>query len=264
MAGKHIFYVIVLVFLANVLSAQVIRVDSSKMGRGTNEVVIFSKDGGSGSSGSAPSWKEDNVVKLGLLNVASGNIPIYYERRLLPLLSVQAGVGVTVRDFAADVVNMIFTNGEPPYNPYYQYAERKPKVGYYMSIQPKVYTSSDAMDGFWVSPMLEFKRFNFKANMVDQTAISSGDGPVYLTNSFQSEFRNDLDFTLNIGWQWLLDNKVAVEYSMGAGFRRFWEERQNIGDGYNNGYGQSYVNSTRYFNGWRPDFNFCLSVGGFF
>jgi uncharacterized protein DUF3575 len=262
---KSIFYVIVLLLLTNGLSAQIIRVDTSKMGRGTNEVVIFSKDAGSSTTGIHGPGHDNNVIKLGILNVPSGNIPLYYERKMLPWLGLQGGVGLTTRDFVADVVNILFTNGQDNYNYYYQYTERKPLVGYYLSAQPKFYFNGDATDGFWLSPMLEFKRFNFKANMVAENAAATNEQS-YLPNTFFSEHRNDLDFTVNIGWQWLLDNKVAIEYSMGAGFRRFWEHRLEVeGVATINSYNySSFSNNTRDYNGWRPEFNLCLNVGGFF
>ena len=134
-------------------------------------------------------------------------------------------------------------------------------MGVYASIQPKFYIHSNAIEGFWLGPILEFKRFNYKANVADVNA-SSSDAPTYLPNTYQHEYRNALDFTFNVGWQFKF-SPLILEYSMGAGFRRFWEQRSDVEYTYGSG-PPYYTNGFRTYGGFRPELNMELNFGGFF
>jgi hypothetical protein len=209
----------------------------------------------------------DNVLKLGLLYWVSGCIPIYYERKITPWLSLEGGLGLTTRDFVADVVN-IYLNGindNEGLNPYYQYHARKSEVGVYASLQPKFYIRNNAIEGFWFGPMLEFKRFDYKAGIANVNSQGDANGnPIYL-NTYQPEHRNAVDFTFNVGWQFKYRSNLALEYSMGAGFRRFWEQRSDVEYASGLTSGPPYFsNGIRDYNGYRPEFNMALSFGGFF
>ena len=91
------------------------------------------------------------------------------------------------------------------------------------------------------------------------------EGPVYLPNSYMNEYRNAVDFTVNVGYQKLF-NPLVVEFYSGIGFRRFWEVRSDIETGtVNSTTGSSnYANLVRNYNGYRPEFNLALNFGGFF
>ncbi len=255
-----IFTAMAIMFFAGDIKAQTIRVDTTRHEQGSTEVIVFSRDASRTKLSKAE--KANNIVKIGLTTWVSGVIPFYYERKIFPWLSVQGGVGLTTRDFVADVINIIFVD-EPNYSPYYTYNERKALVGYYLSFQPKFYVKKEALGSFWLSPMIEFKRYNFKANEVDEfnSNLNTG-GPSYLPNTYMMEHRNAVDFTLNLGWQWMFD-PLIVEFSMGAGFRRFWEQRLDI-QSVSYSTGQIYVNEARYYGNFRPELNLSLNFGGFF
>ena len=209
-----------------------------------------------------------NIVKGGLFYFASGCLPVFYERKVLPWLSIEAGLGLTTRDFMADGVNAYISilAGNQGMNPYYQYSERKSLPGIYISAQPKFYVHNDALEGFWFGPVLEFKRFDYKANLVNVNALANLDGnPIYLPNSYQNEYRNAVDFTFNVGWQWFYNHHLTLEYLMGAGFRRFWEQRSDIEATQSYSSGPPYfTNGVRVYGGYRPEINVELNFGGFF
>ena len=205
--------------------------------------------------------EEQNILKIGALYFVSGNIPLYYERKIMPWLSIQAGIGLTSRDFVADVVNWYLDNinQDEGLNPYYQYKERKPLVGVYASLQPKFYVIDPALAGFWISPMVEFKQYNFKANLSDVNSSSNA----YLPNTYQHEHRNVIDFTINTGYQWMF-NVMTLEASTGLGFRRFWEQRIDVEYAGTNGGAPYTTNGVRNFKGYRFEYNISLNFGGFF
>jgi hypothetical protein len=216
---------------------------------------------------------EANVIKFSMLSWISGCIPFYYERRVTPWMSLQFGLGLTTRDFIADGVTYIVDGlGSAPqnYNNYAFYGSqgRKSSIGAYASFQPKFYPGRRALAGFYVSPMVEFKRFDFTAENVDPTAVSDDEQPVYLSSKIK-EYRNAVDFTVNIGRQWLLPSKVSLEIMGGVGFRKLWEQRRFIteSDAYNpaTGYsGYSFTNTTTWSNTYRPEFNLSFIIGGYF
>jgi len=215
-----------------------------------------------------------NVVKTSLTSWLSGCIPVYYERRVTPWLGLQGGLGITTRDFMAnlrDDIYYIYSTNPVAYNNYAFYSTqgRKTALGVYVSFQPKFYPRKNALGGFFVSPMLEYKRFDYTAEYTDQSITSDESQPTYVAKTMP-EYRNTVDFTVNVGWQWLFQSKVSLELMMGAGFRKLWEQRRVINQtnvynpvsGYNDGY--IYTTNALWSTSYRPEFNLTLNIGGYF
>jgi len=264
---KRVFALVMILLAAGVLHAQTYMIDSTGKQVKVNRPVVHSKPPEEMDLPKPKVVHDNNVLKGGLLYFVSGCIPVYYERRVLPWLSIEAGVGLTTRDFIADGANIVINgnNDNEGLNPYYRYNARKPLVGEYASIQPKFYIRNNAMEGFWLGPVIEFKRFNYKANLAAVNTLPDDNGnPVYMPNVYQKEYRNALDFTFNVGWQFKY-NTLCLEYLMGAGFRRFWEQRSDVENAGGLTPGPPYfTNGLRTYNGYRPEFNMELNFGGFF
>ena len=204
-------------------------------------------------------WEtRNNVIKGGLLYWLSGVEPVYYERKITPWFTIQGGIGLTSRDFMADLTNLwIYAlNDGVSANNYADYHERKVVVSIYSSLQPKFYTNITAMNGFYISPKVEFKRYNYKANLVDPNQT----GLFYLPNQYYKEHFTVVDFTANVGWQWMFD-PLTLELNLGAGVRKYWQNRLDIEEDNTTGL---YTNGVNNFNGIRPTFNIELNLGGFF
>lgn len=220
-----------------------------------------------------------NVIKFSLMSWLSGCIPFYYERRVTPWLGLQFGLGLTTRDFIADLTTVAIDglrdDQVPNYNNYGLYTNvgRKSSVGAYVSFQPKFYPGQKALSGFFVSPMVEFKRFDYKAQYTDPTVVldNSYDDYPQLTYTSQTlaEYRNTVDFTVNVGRQWLLQSNVSLELMGGVGFRKIWEQRRYINQEpvYNPSTGNNgdvYITSTQFSTFFRPEFNLSFIIGGCF
>jgi hypothetical protein len=239
--------------------------DSDKKISGTD--YSYYKRGRDGKGNSEDVRPEANVVKMGLTRWLSGVIPFYYERRVAPFVSLQFGLGLTTRDFIYDgITELSYALGSTPgvYNNYgfYQTQGRKASVGVYASFQPKFYPKSRALTNFFVSPMVEFKRFDYKAQLANNLSINGNDEPTYQSN-YMWEYRNCVDFTVNVGRQWFLNSGVSLELRGGVGFQKIWEFRRNILQT-NPGGNSGYYNSTINFSYYRPEFNLDLNIGGFF
>jgi hypothetical protein len=263
----HLITPIIFILVANVSNGQTYMIDSTGKKVMVKQTIVHSRPPESEEIPQNKPHQDFNTMKAGLLYFVSGCIPVYYERKVLPWLSVQGGIGLTTRDFVADVVNIVLEgyNVNEGLNPYYRYNERKSLVGVYASLQPKFYIHNNALDGFWFGPTFEFKQYNYKANLADVNSLPDDYGnPVYLSNKFQREYRNAVDATFNVGWQFKY-NRLCLEYSMGVGFRRFWEKRSDV-ESYSTATGIApyFTNGVRTYSGYRPEINMALSFGGFF
>lgn len=221
-----------------------------------------------------------NAVGMPILSWVQGYLPVYYERQLTKFLSIKAGVGLTFRSFTNDLGMLIWKDGKnsdyfdeyetPNENDisdtYESYKFRKPGVGYYVSIAPKFYVHNEGMNGFCVYPSLEYKHFGFKAQFA-RTDVSTNNVTTYDTelprqkNKFMNEANKCLDFTLNIGGLYQKDGKFYIEWRLGAGLRKQWSTRLDVGE---NTLIDRFVNIERKYSRLKPVFVTDIIIGGLF
>ncbi len=221
-----------------------------------------------------------NSVGMSLLSWVQGYLPVYYERNLLPFLSIKAGVGITFRSFTNDLGQVIWNDGKrseffDSYNGPYQdvkdsyehYTYRLGGVGYYFAFAPKFYVHSEGMNGFTVSPMIEFKHFASKAKTA-RTDIDVTNNYAYTDNDlprtpvgFQKETLNCIDFTVNIGGHYQTSKVFFIEWRLGAGVRKSYANRLDVGI---NTLTDRYQNEARRYQSVKPFFATDIILGGLF
>lgn len=221
-----------------------------------------------------------NAVGISLLSWVQGYLPVYYERGLLPFLSVKAGVGLTFRSFTNDLGQVIWRDGKrseyfDPYNgpyddvtdSYERYSYRTGAVGYYFAFAPKFFVHSEGMHGFTVSPMIEYKHFASKAKRA-RTDVSTNGYYAYsdseiprIPNSFMAESLNCIDFTVNIGGLYQVSKLFYIEWRLGAGIRKSYSKRLDVGI---NTTSELYQNVLRSYQSIKPFFGTDIIVGGLF
>jgi len=194
-----------------------------------------------------------NSVKIGLLGPVFGEVPIYYERYITDWFTIQAGVGITFRDFFGDFYTAdALTFGKSKHNKYNnwnelyevdlldenqsgtpRYQTRKAGVGFCASFAPRFFpgfsstiynngNSTSAFDeGMYLSPFVQYSIRNYKAQKVDI------DGN-YLENEKMKEKTSSLMFLLVLGYE---KNFVPVmlDCYVGFGFVRSSNSRLDIG-----------------------------------
>lgn len=207
---------------------------SKKTRKDSTVVIIFNNN--SDSEEKKKSTGEDNIIKIAPLGFINGTFPVYFERRINDFFTIQAGVGLTgrnyMRSWIRQAANIDFGSTESEYKemdyPWlptsglydeadrtFDFTHRKAGIGFMASIQPRFYFESDAPDGAFMGLSLDYGRYNF-----------SIPGMVYNANIFswehkgdtKKEYENLTDFMVYWGYQSVFD-KLTVEYTTGLGYR---------------------------------------------
>jgi hypothetical protein len=195
------------------------------------EVIYFSKD----SSASKPVKKnrseEQNIIKVAPLAFLSGSIPVYFEREINHFFSIQAGAGITTRNYLREWVNNLEFN-KPEYskttwngttsygenmNSMNDFANRKSSIGYSFSIQPRIYFESEGMNGSFIALSYDRLRYNFSSQKIETGPSVSGE-PEF-TSEYFKEHENISDIAVSFGSQTLYD-RISVEYAIGMALRK--------------------------------------------
>lgn len=252
---------------------------------GAQKMITFDSRSSSSSNSnyrrSRPQDDGKNSITMGVGSMLNGYIPFYYERTLLPMLTIQVGAGFTFRSFPNDLGMAIYDDGQNSdhfrggylydiSDKYSSYKYRKSSVGQYFSIAPKVYFGESALNGAYIGPMLEYKRFRYKAKLADVTvdarSYSYSDDNVPRSAETMNERMNCLDYTFNVGGHFQAGGHLAIGWNVGIGGRTLDAERLDIGIiESRTGSGQSsFSNVTRSFSATRPLFVFNFTMGGWF
>lgn len=252
---------------------------------GAQKMITFdSRSSSSGNSNYKRSRRQDdgkNSITMGVGSMLNGYIPFYYERTLLPMLTIQVGAGFTFRSFPNDLGMAIYDDGATSdyfrggyrydvSDKYSSYKYRKASIGQYFSIAPKVYFGESALNGAYIGPMLEYKRFRYKAQLADVTvdpgSYSHSDDQVQRSTQTMNERMDCLDYTFNIGGHFQAAGHLAIGWNVGIGGRTLNAERLDIGvvDSPSPGGRSNFANEIRTFSATRPLFVFNFTIGGWF
>lgn len=220
-------------------------------------------------SSSTPGF--DNVVKIAPLSFIIGKIPVYYERKINDFFAVQAGFGVTSKHYFKDALyadgdgissgslykSIKWSDGNA--NTYYDAVSpygnenRKYKLGYMVSLEPRVYFDSDeGLDGFFLGIGYTKARYNF-----DSKEIKSGVTALTYTGGTVKEFDNLSTLMVSFGAQTMYDH-LSLEYTTGLGIRSTKGQRYLYD---NNGSSGKYVTGTGYIEKSGLAFDLTLRVG---
>ena len=227
-----------------------------------------------------------NSVTINLLGWISGQTQVYYERGFNDVLSAAVGAGVTTRPFTMDVFSDLgfgqesdnfngSGGGGNTYNQdldddYSAYRHRKSRPGLALSFSPKVYYRAEGMDGGFIAPRVEYKKFRWQAEMLNTTTPTQRSYSSDLSNSdygsgTQAESVRCLDLTINWGGHYQTGNRVVISWSSGFGVRSMRGERQDLGmRSYDGGTSYYYVNAVREIEKTTFLAAFTFAIGGCF
>ncbi len=198
--------------------------------------------------------KEQNIIKIAPLSFISGYIPLYFEREINSFFSLQAGAGVTTRNYLKEWVNNLDlddkeevkntwnapgNDGNSSYYPATDYTNRKSSLGYYFSIQPRIYFGNEGMEGSFLGISYDRSRYNYSSKKIVNGSSSSNGDPVFTSETFK-EYETVSDISANFGTQSLYD-RIAVEYTVGVALRtitgrRYAYTNDNLTGQYVDGY----------------------------
>jgi hypothetical protein len=92
---------------------------------------------------------------------------------------------------------------------------RKPNLGFLLSVQPRIYFNSEAPDESFMSISYDFYRYNFS---IPGIVYNSNLNEYKHTGSNKKEHENISDLMVGFGYQDVYD-RLSLDYSMGLGIR---------------------------------------------
>jgi hypothetical protein len=234
------------------------------------DTVYFQRQSKNGYTKKQKRSSEQNIIKLSPLSILNGFIPVYYERELNSTFAIQAGIGVTSRNYLKEWTNKAQEdNGDlqttkwsdgtvddyTDYSDYYNYKQRKSALGYFVAVEPRVYFENEGLEGSFIGLSLSRANYKFNANKITTGVAVTTSDPKFTTGTF-AEFENITDVLVTYGYQTLYD-KVAIEYNLGLGLRKLKGERYAYGQDNSNKWidGVSTIDKTKL------GFNFSIKLG---
>ena len=239
------------------------------------ETVYFKKDTKTKSSKKKNNDMEQ-IVKVSPLSFIAGFIPVYYERSVNETFSVQLGAGITTTNYIKDAlryaqgnqnndVKSTKWNTTNTNNTYFnennneQYKNRETKMGYYVSLEPRVYFNSEGLEGSFMGLSVSNARYNINSKKVATTNNNSGQ-PIFTNNIYKGN-ETITDFFVNFGTQTLYD-KISLEYHFGLGLRKITgKEYAFAQDFLSSSSMQKYVEGESTLNKTKVGFNVSIKVG---
>ena len=197
-------------------------------------VIFF---GSEAAASKADSKYDANAVKLGIFEMIQGLYGFSYERELSDLFSIQAGLGLTGRNWtygvlgsdwfgsaAAEQSSPTFTNGNDERDEDYDYKSRKAVPGFYIALQPKFYyADEDGMDGTYLGLNFQYRRYNY-----DAYGTLTNDYAEFKSGNDIREFEKQTILALSWGYQ-NMNEKTVIDYHIAAGIRSISGERRDVG-----------------------------------
>lgn len=171
---------------------------------------------------------QDNIIKVAPTGIFVGQIPLIYERKLTPNISVQVAGGLTNQNYVRTLFmkaheRSIITDYPSNFPIYssdesenlYSFNTRKAETGTMFSIQPKFYTDDDALDGSYIG--FSYSIYNYKFSMPAATYNTTTG--LRFNGAPQSESEKITDFMLHYGVQ-NINGHFSFEYSSAIGLRK--------------------------------------------
>ncbi len=171
---------------------------------------------------------QNNIIKIAPTGIFVGQIPLIYERKLTPNISVQTAIGLTNQNYVRTLFmkaqeRSIITDYPSNFPIYssdesenlYSFNTRKAETGTMFSIQPKFYTDDDALDGSYIGFSYSVYNYKFSTPAATYNATSG----LRFNGAQKNESEKITDFMLHYGVQ-NINGHFAFEYSSAIGLRK--------------------------------------------
>ena len=154
----------------------------------TNNISHYLDDGGL--------TDVNQVLKVNVISIVNGDLPLYYERAFGKSFGIEIGAGILLPYYTSPRLSGIFSQ---------KFEINNQNLGYSIWFQPKYYVRRDALDSYYIG--LQFKRKDFNQNI--KTQVITG-------------------YTLNYGFQFILGKRIIIDLSAGLGISSLkTKQRQN-------------------------------------
>lgn len=193
------------------------------------QTVYFTKDTSSVKKKHHRS-SETNIVKIAPLSFLFGLVPVFYERRISDIFSVQVGAGITIKNYMKEITDDLelgkadeedftynWNNGQGSVTNFGSDDSKNTyKTGTFFSIQPRIYFEGEAMDGWYMGLSYENTTYKFGSPTI-VTGVSYSN-PVAFTSTYSKDYNKYSDIAVHFGGQSIYD-RLSLEYSFGIAIR---------------------------------------------
>lgn len=192
---RNLFGILLILFLGS-FATDIIGQDTTKT------IITYSRVGSKRERPSAEQSKK-HLLKVDPFAVLVGEIPFFYETRIIPKISVELLAGITHSDYLYELTNLLYI---------YETGDRSPLFGYTFGTALKFYPSdyTYALEGPYFGLEARVKRFNTNLR---NTCSSTN------TSSNFLEKRNVIDGKIIGGYIWHPGDNFVVEAYGGIGIR---------------------------------------------
>lgn len=170
---------------------------------------------------------EENIIKITPLGFVSGIVPVYYEKVINEFFTLQGGIGITSRNYIRSAFqeagetaikidypwiddNQYLDEADAPIT----FTHRTAKIGYAISLEPRLYFDSEAPDGSYFGVSYDFYRYNFNIPAI----ISTTTGSYVHKGGLQKEHENISDLMAVFGYHSIYE-RLTLDFSLGLGLR---------------------------------------------
>ncbi len=127
-----------------------------------------------------------HIVKLNLLTVLNGDLPLHYEYVISNSFAVEVGVGLLLPYYFPDILQKVYNNP----------GIIDPNFGYSLWLFPKFYLARSAPEDAYIG--IEYRQRNFNLD------------------SYKATYT---DVTAHYGFQLIWGKRLVFDYSVGIGYR---------------------------------------------
>ena len=155
---------------------------NKKQAKDSSVTIIFQESqAASTSSKNKKGSSENNIIKIAPLGFISGQFPLLFERRISDFFTIQAGGGLTNKNFVRAAWNGISDDMAETKYPWdngnyndeadglYNFDSRKPQMGYMYTVEPRIYFESEAPEGNFLGLAYNYAHYNFQIPALTKT-----------------------------------------------------------------------------------------------
>lgn len=153
---------------------------------------------------------ERNSIKISILEILTGDFPIYYERALNDYFSAEVGLGLTFGDYYGEIF------GDSPFSPSAQ--EVSARYGYSFSAGLRFYPIQ-ILEDFYIAPEFKYKKFNWDRQV--ETFIEE---EPYVIQVDAEESRVYSMPRISMGYVYYYDHSITFDFHVGIGMNTPTEE----------------------------------------
>lgn len=148
--------------------------------------------------------RSNHIVKLNPLMFLRGDVPIYYENNFSSNLSLEAGVGFTLKDYLKNSFS------DSVWDMYNLDTEEKMKIGYSFRIGVRYYAANFGFEPEGLYFGLNYRYQKYQSTLTSVGSLDAMDEDLQITNG---------DVFLSVGFVFLFEENAFIDPYMGFGFR---------------------------------------------